>query len=631
MNGYQESSDQRFISRLREVILKNISDENFGVSELARETGLSRYHIYKRVRAINGQNVVRFIREIRLDEAMTLLKQDAGMASEIAYMVGFGSPAYFNKCFHDHFGFTPGEARKRSAHNTEITEPGPEGIGGNETATGVFSDLGHSGFFLKKKYMILVSLVGIVLSVLMLWVILRSSENNNRSASLIVMPFSNYTSDLQYEFFAEGVTESVIKNLLEIENLNVISGNESAALKSKPYNIIRLLQNGVADYVLEGSVQKNGPRVRINVRLTEGRKTRVKWSDNYDREFEDIFKIQSDIARNVADQLDLILSDEETSSMDKRSSVSTEAYIYYLKGRYFLNKSTKPDSEKSLEYFRRAIDLDPDYALAYAGLADALLDIGYRSWDDAGYEEAIAAARKAIELNNNLSEAHAAMGSLLCWYERKWAESREELLLAIELNPKNEWAHYRYSRLMDLLGNNEMARKHINIALTLNPFTNSANYYSILYYMNEGKYDESLKEIQRLSDLVEVRRQYYYSYLNHLLLGNDELFVQNLSLYFSVDPTRSDFARVVKEIYASDGRDGVLRWLVQLESSKEMPRYYLLAYFHVCLGENAAAIDCLGKAYNINTLELPQMNNDPFFRPLRSEPEFKEIIKKLGL
>jgi TolB-like protein/AraC-like DNA-binding protein len=321
------SIDQLFISRLSEIVQRNIQNENFGVEELAHQAGISRSMILHRLRALNYGNISYFIREIRLRRAMELLRNQEGAVSEIAYRVGFGSPAYFNKCFHDYYGYPPGEVKIRfSEEKSEEPElSGIEGISGITQQPPSHEEPVRRDRMLYYKLLLSVAFVAAIVAVT--WIIYHylsrpdGSPGNlylaGRDVSLVVVPLRSYSDDPQNQYFADGVMEDILNQLALIPGLRVISRTTSDKLRENPGTARQIARELNASYLLEGSVQKQGNTVRVNVQLIDGRYDQHIWSQAFENELGDMFTIQREIARNIADSMKVLLTAKQATVNEK--------------------------------------------------------------------------------------------------------------------------------------------------------------------------------------------------------------------------------------------------------------------------------------------------------------------------
>ena len=264
-------------------------------------------------------------------------------------------------------------------------------------------------------------------------------------------------------------------------------------------------------YVLEGSVRKAGNNLRITAQLIDGMTDTHIWAEKYNGNLDDIFKIQENVSRSIVDSLKLKISHEEKELITKNPTTNLEAYNLYLKGRFYFFNGTREGQIKSMEYYEKALIEDPDYSLAYAGLADTLYvqaTFGWLSLEE-GLARAKENAKRALDFDKELAEAHSILGVILGSYDWKYKEAKSELVLATRLNPKCLGAHQYYSGLLDALGQNEEARFHINIAIGLDPSFFYLYILSAQLYYNEGKFEESLRECQKA---IEIHPDYNGGY-----------------------------------------------------------------------------------------------------------------------
>jgi len=348
-----------------------------------------------------------------------------------------------------------------------------------------------------------IALTVIILGIVFIPKLFRSEEQPEKS--IAVLPFENLSVDEDQVWFSEGITDVIINQLSKISGLRVLS--RTSALKYKgnegKESVLEIGKELGVNYIIEGTVQRQENKMRISVQLIRVLNEGHIWSGLYDREWKDIFDVQSEIAQRIAGELKTILTPEEKELIEKNQTKNADAYQLYLQGRYFWYRRTKEDLQRSVEYFEKALAIDPDYALAYAGLADAYFIQafwGWLPWDE-GTTRSKELAIKALDIDRNLAEAHTVLGAILNYKEWKWEEAQKELQLAIKLNPKFVTAHHYYSELQDILRHNSEARKHINIALQLDPFLPVLHSLSSGYYYNEGKLNESLNECLVLEEL----------------------------------------------------------------------------------------------------------------------------------
>ena len=454
--------------------------------------------------------------------------------------------------------------------------------------------------------------------------------------SIAVLPFTNLSNDPEQEYFSDGIVEAILDHLFKIGELKVTSGTSTKKYKKTELSVKEIGRELGVSSILEGSVQKMGNNVRITAQLIDARTDVHLWSETYDRNISDIFSIQSEVAQTVARELKATLTSKEKGQIEKNQTNNVEAYNLYLQGRFFWDTRTKDGLNRSIEYFEKAIATDPDYALAYAGLADSYFIQAYWGWIP--WNEGVAKSQKAVlralDIDKNLAEAHTVLGALLNYKEWKWEDARKELQLAIELNPNFVTAHHYYSELLNILRQNDEARKQINIALQLDPFLPVLYGQSLDYFYNEGKLKESLDECFALQELdPKYGNNYLYrlEFKIYCKQKEDLKALEALQKYLYMDTLKVTSSNVVKDVYDRSGINGLWNWLIESELKKSNPNLLILASNYAIIGKKEEALDWLEKVFENPPPGFADINNDPDLDNLRSEPRFQAIIKKMGL
>jgi TolB-like protein/AraC-like DNA-binding protein len=435
------TENEVFIRKLTDIVLASLHNEDFGVEDLARKTGLSRSTLHRRLSDIKQQHASQFIREIRLKCAMELLQHHGGHASEIAYQVGFGSPSYFNKCFHDFFGFPPGEVRKRMEEGNlpvsyETTASHVTTASGN--ATEEVNEVSFKSGRFKKPYLVSVSigLSALIIGFAIFYLTKRgefSYQPFGQERSIAVLPFKNLSSEEDSQYFADGIMEDILNHLFRIGNLRVISRTTAERFRDSELSTVEIAKIMGVNYLLEGSVRKHGNQVRITVQLIDGKTDRHMWSENYDRELADIFLIQSEIAQTIARELKAVITPLEKTLIKKVPTDNMEAYNYYLIGNnYYWRSYDKQDYSIAISMYSKAIELDPEFALAHIRLAishSAMYWFHFdRNFDRV--EKTREAIDAAIRIDRELPEIHMALGYYYYMCLLDYQKALEEFSLA---------------------------------------------------------------------------------------------------------------------------------------------------------------------------------------------------------
>jgi TolB-like protein/Flp pilus assembly protein TadD len=453
--------------------------------------------------------------------------------------------------------------------------------------------------------------------------------------SLAVLPFANLSGNPENAYFAAGIQDEIITRLAKIGQLKVISCLSTERFKTSPDDVPAIAkQLGVAN-VLQGSVQRSADQVRVNVQLVEADDTHL-WADTFDRKLTDVFQIESDIAKTIAEKLETKLTGSEEQAISAKPTVDLEAHQLYLKGRYLWNRRTAENLKKALNYFQQAVDKDPDYALAYTGIADtcALFSVYGAGAPQEYLPRAKAAAEKALALDDSLAEAHASMGLVFYSYF-EGAQSVKEFKRAVELNPNYATAHHWYGRLtLVMLGQLDHAMAEVKRAYELDPV--SSIIHSDLGGVNymARRYDEAIKQLR---STVEIDPEFYFAhrYLGMALeLKGDTgraIAEYKKALELNDDPSGLAF---IAHAEASMGHQNEARALLAQLTDAATKRYaqpYAFALVHLALGEREQALDWLERAVEergatyFNFIKV-----DPFFDPLRGDPRFEAVVQKVA-
>jgi TolB-like protein/Tfp pilus assembly protein PilF len=453
--------------------------------------------------------------------------------------------------------------------------------------------------------------------------------------SIAVLPFENLSDEKQNEYFAEGVQDEILTRLAKVADLKVISRTSTQHFKSAPENLPEIArQLGVA-HILEGSVQRSGDQVRVNVQLIKAGTDAHLWADTFDRKLTDIFAVESDIAKTIADTLQAKLTGSEQTAISKAPTANQQAYELYLKGRFFWNKRTGADLKKAAEFFQQAIVADPSYASAYAGLAQTQLLIpvfGIGKPPDF-FPAANSAARRAIALDETSAEGHSALAMLLL-FDFKFAESEKEFQRAIEANPNYATAHHWFGNsLLVTLGRFDEGVKEGKRALELDPLSLIINADLGSTLMIARRYDDAIGQFQRTLALDD---KFAYAHWNlgeaFYLKGDTKAAIAEYEKARSLDDDPEILA-LLGRAYAETGRRGeALELLAQLQEKgkTEYVRNYLYTILYIGLGDRSTALDYLEKARDgAETPDTGWIKVDPLFDPLRGEPRFQLLVARL--
>jgi TolB-like protein/protein involved in temperature-dependent protein secretion len=440
------------------------------------------------------------------------------------------------------------------------------------------------------------------------------------------------------EYVSDGLSESLINNLSQLPGLKVIARSSAFRYKGKNANAEEVAHALGVKSILTGRVLRQGDNLQINVELMDARDKTQVWGGQYNRSGRDLMAVQQEIARDISRNLRLRLSSLEQSRVGNLHTANGEAYELYLKGRFYWNKRTGESLKKSLDYFNQSIEKDPTYALAYVGLADAYIVIPYFSVGTAqdSYPKAKAAARRALEIDDRLAEAHTAMAAVLMNYDWNLPESTKEYERAIELNPNYATAHHWYAREnLIIMGQFDRALEEMRRAQELDPLSLIINANFGKAYFNARRYDEA---IQQLRKTIEIDQSFFvaHHYLGsaYAMKGDFSAALAEYQKARQLNPDDPHVVALLARLYAISGRrDEALQTLAQLKSMAR-ERYvadYSIALVYAALGEKDQAFELLEKSYRDHTVDMLTLYYDPLIDNLRSDPRFADLQRRIGV
>jgi adenylate cyclase len=494
----------------------------------------------------------------------------------------------------------------------------------------------------KSRAWIYIVIVGALLSV-GLFFIGRYSARNTASAarteltakSIAVLPFVNMSADKNDEYLSDGVSEELITALSKITGLQVKARTSSFAFKGKNEDIQKIGELLHVSHLLEGSVAKAGNKLRITAQLIQASDGNHLWSDTYDRNMQDIFAVRSEVAQQVAATLKIRLLGEDKKQIDKKPTENLEAYNLYRQGRFYADKLSEEGMRKALPFFQQAIEKDPHFALAYAGMAD-----NYVIAADAiippreAFSKAKEAALKAIELDDSLAEAHASLGLVHYHYDWDWPAAEQELKRAISLNPQSAQSYTLYTHFLAGMGRYDEAKKYGARALELDPLSVSAYWFLGWGAIYAGRSDQAIgffsKAIELDPDNPWTR---WFLGRAYLLSGNSSRAIEEMETGLRFGPDDPLGLGFTGYVYAVTGRRADALEILQRLDELQKRRFISTisrVYVYAGLGDKDKAFEWLEKAYEERSDSLAWFRFDPESKPLQSDPRFAALMRKVG-
>ena len=420
--------------------------------------------------------------------------------------------------------------------------------------------------------------------------------------SLAVLPFINTNIDPETEYLSDGISDSIINNLSQLPNLKVISFSSVLRYKGQKVDPQAVGHELNVRAVLMGRLTQRGDDLSISTELVDVQDNHRIWGTQYNRKLSDLLALQTEISRDISGKLRLRLSSEEQKLLSKGHTENTEAYQLYLRGRFYWSKYTEDGFKKAIECFNQAVEKDPSYARAYAGVADSYIQLGINFLPPKeNYPKAEAYALRALKLDGDLAEAHVSLGAYNLLYEWNWPKAEEELRRAIELNPNYPEAHHFYGHYLETIGRMNEAIAEFKRGLEIDPLSLIINNELAWAYYHARRYDK--EAIAELNKALAVS-------------GNWSAVVAELAYVYAVSGRRDEAQKIIQEL--------------KERAAKEFIDPYLIALIYSGLGEKGQAFEWLGKAYEERSSYLTWIKVEPKFDPLRPDPRFVELLRLIG-
>jgi TolB-like protein/DNA-binding winged helix-turn-helix (wHTH) protein len=464
-------------------------------------------------------------------------------------------------------------------------------------------------------------------------------DTNRHIQAVAVLPLSSFSADPEQEYFADGMTEALITELGRISTPRVISRQSTMQYKGSKKPLQEIAKELRVEAVLEGAVERSGDRVRVTVRLNQVSPETQLWANEYNGSVRDLLRLEDEIARAVADEIQVRLKPQEHARLESSRPVDPEAQDAYLRGRDFWNKGTtgalsgdkiELDLQTAIGHFKRAIEKDPDYALAYAGLADAYIALGNE--DGGGHypketlPEAKAAATTASEIDPNLGEAHFSLAQTIELYDWNWSEAEKEYRLALELNPNYADAHLEYGRFLQALGRNDEATAQMNYAIELDPLNfKTMDVVGYVTYAS-GQYDLAIKQFSSLGDDFGLGWAYREKKMYPEAIAALEKSVSRSGRHELPLATLAG-------VYGLAGRTSEALKLIDELKARARLRYVpssLFAEAYRGLGERNRALGLIERAYEEHDQGMVYIKAYPGWETFHSEPRFQALVRRMN-
>jgi tetratricopeptide (TPR) repeat protein len=430
------------------------------------------------------------------------------------------------------------------------------------------------------------------------------------------------------------MTEAVISELANIKALKVISRTSVMRYKNTDKLLPEIAKELNVEAIVEGSILRVGNQVRITAQLIQATEDRHLWAKNYERNLQDILLLQREVARDIVDGIRVSLTEHEEETLNSARPLNPEAHEAYLRGLYHWNKRSEEDLQKSIDFYENAIEIDPEYAEAYAGLAQTYSTMVAWSFMDynEGNPKSYTYAKKALEFNDNLSSGYVALAAAMegNWL---WQDAREAYKKAIDISPNYATAHQWYAELLSPLGRHEEAIKEMKIARRLDPLSLIIIHnFGLIYYLAR-EYDQAEFYFKKIIELDEnFGVPHYFLYLTYLAKGENRQAITALKKMLAKNDKLKDLVGKVEDVFKTRGIDGFRRWAIDYMISEPQHRNdHDIVINYTALGQIDSAFYWLEKQVSKRSTWIRHLNVDPGFDKIRSDPRFNTLLKRMNL
>lgn len=613
MNPTERSiQDDQLIDKLTQIVLDNLQNEQFGVSELSQMAGISRSHLHRKLTLIKNQSISQFIREIRLREAYDLLKNNSFTASEVAYKVGFNNPSYFNSCFNDFYGYTPGEVKKNGGEvivqlSNETRDPNKKQIKSNK-----------------------ILITGFVFTLVAVVTIISLISLKKTERSLAVLPLNNLTGSVDNDYFVDGIHDALIGELGQISSLRVISRTSTLRYRDNDMLLKDIADELGVNLIVEGSVLGAGDSVRLLLQVIDVEPNeRHLMANEYRDGMNNILKVHALAASDISQKINLRVSKSVEQRFQEKSSVDPEVYKAYLRGMHYLNKGTKESFKKGLEYLHEAIEKDPGDPFAYAALALGYATQGHGQVDsEEAFNRAVSAANTAIKIDPYIDEAHTALSIAHLYTSWNWQNAKASFEDAIASNPNNAIAHAHFAWYHVLFNNLNKAIYHAEKATMLEPFSPAYGVWLSLIYFYAGEFEKAEACAEKA---LEINENTPYGNLTLGWISLERKQYDKAIEYHEKLPNWSYFSMLLGQTYVKAGQreKAIVLW----EGIKDNPntnschKGMMAAY----LGYTDLAFVLLEEAIEKKEYPITYINFYPGTEDIRNDPRHDYLLKKMNL
>ncbi|WP_276391870.1 helix-turn-helix domain-containing protein [Eudoraea chungangensis] len=633
----KSSTGASLVEKLSTEIDKNLHNDQFGVDSLAKAVGMSRSSLHRKLQKETGLSSSQFIRQYRLKKAIHILRTEDITASETAYRVGFSSATYFSTCFHKYFGYPPGEVK---SHLDEQQPPHH-----------IFKKLPKFRKAVNLRFFLLFIVFTILFVAFAIWrayddeenlSTINSIKNESTNKSIVVLPIKNYTGDPSLEYVSDGMTDAVISRLTEVSAMDkVIPFTSSLVYKNTAKTVEDIAEELGVDNLLQGSLQKSGEEIRINLQLVNVNENDHMWSKEFTFiwKADEIFRIQSQVVEGIAQEMKASISKEELKSIQKISTKSKQAYSYYMQAGFQKNKANGEAYKSAIELYERAIAIDSVFLEPYLGIANIWTNGGLvwglykeqEAWQNAKYY-----IQKALEIDPNSKEIKDELYTGYFYFDWDF-EKVEEHYKERKRNPFFDSTPGIEADYAIKTGRYQDAIDIMNEYILIDPSVGVFFFFKAEALMYSGKIEEA-KQLMEKSDRLYSDNWFYLresAKIHYYLNQFDQSRVQ-LGKLLNRFPDYPPILMWLNAVYAQQDRnyEKVNKHLAELKAeykkgSSGSPAWFLAMYYCTIQDYDLAFI-WLEKSYQLHEVEMTWLREEPLLADVRSDIRYQDLHEKVG-
>jgi len=611
------SYDDQFLGKINQIITEHLSDEDFSVKELAKNIGLSRSMLHRKLIKLCGKSASELIKEIKLEQAKTLLEKNAATVSEIAYQVGFRSPSYFNKVFKQHYNISPGDVKK----------------GATIPADRIKTVKGKTRFstILSNKKLLQITILLLLIIAISTVAFYKFGNIFQKKSSIAVLPLHNLTGHTENDYFVDGMHDALISELGQFSSLRVISRTSTLRYRNNDMLLSDIAGELGVRNIIEGSVIGVGDSIRILIQLIDVfPKEKHLLAKEYKDDISNVLCVQTSAIQDIAKEINIELSEKEIKQLAKTRKVNPVTYKAYLSGMYYLNQGTSESFEKGIRCLHEAIEEDPGDPLAYAGLAIGYSIKGHGQLNsEEAFRVAMSSAQKAIKLDPTIDEAYNALSILYLYQVWDWQKAKEAFGNTIRNNPNNAIAHAHYAWYHILFNDMEKSIYHAKQAVLLEPFSASYTAWLAALYCHNNEYNKAESWAKKALELKEN------SPYGNLILGWVNLHRKNYEkaiYYHEKLPQEGCYWNTFRaHAYVKAGKREKALALWDKFSKKKNVNSCHLGMMAASLDFKDIAFELLNDACKNKTYPISYINFYPCTENLRKDSRYNTLLHKLNL